>query len=64
MSNYNRRSDGESNEEFARRRKKQKVNLWMCVGVAVLIALLLIWLTIADFWGDTDVAAAIAPRYL
>ena len=62
MSNYNRRRDGESNEEFARRRKKQKVNLWMCVCVAVLIALLLIWLTIADFWGDTDVAA-IAPCY-
>lgn len=35
----------------------------MCVGVAVLIALLLIWLTIADIWGDTDVAA-IAPCYL
>ena len=35
----------------------------MCVCVAVLIALLLIGLTIADFWGDTDVAA-IAPCYL
>ena len=62
MSNYNRRRDEESNEEFARRRKKQKVNTWLCVGVGVLIILLLVWLTIADFSGDTDVAAAIMPR--
>ena len=27
----------------------------------ILIALLIYWLTIADFSGDTDVAAAIAP---
>lgn len=61
MSNYNRRRDGESNEEFARRRKKQKINLWMWIGVIVLILLLFAWLTIADFSGDTDVAAAIMP---
>lgn len=63
MSNYNRKRDGERDEEYARRRRKHKVNLWMCVGVAVLIALLLIWLTIADIWGDTDVAVAIMPIF-
>lgn len=39
--------------------KSSKTQLWLVIGVVVLIALLIIWLTIADFWGDTDVAAAI-----
>lgn len=40
-------------------KKNKKTSLWLMVGVCVLIALLLVWLTIADFWGDTDVAAFI-----
>lgn len=37
--------------------KKGKV--WLIIGVAVLIVLLFVWLSIADLWGDTDVAAFI-----
>lgn len=40
-------------------KKKNKTSMWLIVGVCALIALLLIWLTIADLWGDTDVAAFI-----
>lgn len=42
-------------------RQNSRVNLWLAIGAGVLIVLLLVWLTIADFWGDTDVAASIAP---
>lgn len=34
---------------------------WIAVGVIVFIILLFIWLTMADLWGDTDVAAFIPP---
>ena len=37
--------------------KKRGVGGWLIIGVLVLIALLLIWLTVADLFGDTDVAA-------
>lgn len=43
------------------KKKKSNVSLWLSIGVAVLIILLIAWLTIADFFGDTDVAAFIAP---
>lgn len=36
-----------------------KVNLWAFIGAIALIILLILWLTIADLWGDTDVAAAV-----
>lgn len=36
-------------------------NTWIAVGVIVFIILLFIWLTMADLWGDTDVAAFIPP---
>ncbi len=39
--------------------KKSSVSLWLVIGVIVLIVLLFVWLTIADLWGDTDVAAYI-----
>lgn len=35
--------------------------MWLVIGVIVLIVLLLVWLTVADFLGDTDVAAFINP---
>lgn len=41
--------------------KRKKLNAWLLIGVLVLIALLLIWLTIASFFGDTDVAAMALP---
>lgn len=45
-----------------KRRTRKGVSTWMYIGVAVLILLLLVWLSIADLWGDTDVAAdMIAP---
>ncbi len=37
------------------RRKKRGASFWMYVGVAVLIILLLVWISIAEFTGDTDV---------
>lgn len=39
--------------------KKNKRNFWMYIGVGVLIVLLIVWLTIASLWEDTDVAAFI-----
>ena len=49
------------NDRLRREVKKEKKHnmgkMWLYIGVAVLILLLILWLTIADFWGDTDVAA-------
>lgn len=45
--------------------KKQKAkNLWIAFGALFLIILLIIWLTVADMTGDTDVAAFISPLSL
>lgn len=38
---------------------KGKTPMWIYFGVGILILLLLVWLTIADFWGDTDVNAIV-----
>lgn len=40
-------------------KKNKKVNAWLVIGVIVLIVLLLVWLSVAEFTGDTDVAAFI-----
>lgn len=40
-------------------KRKNNVSLWVGIGAIILIILLLVWLTIADFAGDTDVAAFI-----
>ncbi len=42
------------------KQSNSKRNVWLAVVAVVLIVLLLVWLTIADMWGDTDVNA-IAP---
>ncbi len=42
-------------------KKKSSTSMWLVIGVIVLIILLFLWLTVADFFGDTDVAAMIAP---
>lgn len=40
---------------------KSATSVWVAIGAVVLIILLILWLTLADFSGDTDVAAMIAP---
>ncbi len=40
-------------------KRNKKTQTWLVIGACILIALLLIWLTMADLWGDTDVAACI-----
>lgn len=42
-------------------KEKKSTTLWVAIGAVILIILLLIWLTVADFFGDTDVAAMVAP---
>lgn len=42
-------------------RKKNNRNIWISIGAVVLIILLIVWLTTADFFGDNDVAALITP---
>ncbi len=37
--------------------KKLGISPWLVVGVLVLIALLIVWLTVADMTGSTDVNA-------
>lgn len=56
------RTRQDSYGEPARRRgaRKSGASVWLWFGVGILILLLLVWLTIADFWGDTDVAAMIS----
>ena len=58
--NYNSFEDNAVNRKLERdvkHSRKGKASVWMLFGVGILILLLLVWLTIADFWGDTDVAA-------
>ena len=38
-----------------------KISIWLLIGVIVLIVLLLVWLTVADIFGDTDVPAFVTP---
>lgn len=45
--------------EMKEKNRSSRVSVWLVIGVLVLIALLIVWLTIADLWGDTDVAAFI-----
>ena len=39
--------------------RKKKTNIWLIIGAILLIALIIYWLWIAMFTGDTDVAAFI-----
>lgn len=43
------------------KKESKGYSIWLIVGVIVLIVLLLVWLTIADIFGDTDVAAFVSP---
>lgn len=52
------------NSDIKRRRNKvNRTSIWIAIGAIILIILLILWLTMADMWGDTDVAAAILPRF-
>lgn len=42
-------------------KRNRNFSLWAAIGAIVLIILLFIWLTMADLWGDTDVAAYAIP---
>lgn len=48
-------------EKALRRSRRKSFSLWAAIGAIILIILLIIWLTMADLWGDTDVAAFTAP---
>ncbi len=43
------------------RKRKNGTSLWVAIGAIILIILLIVWLTMADFWHDTDVAAFLTP---
>lgn len=43
------------------KKSKNRINVWVAIGAAILIILLLVWLTVAFLSGDTDVAAFIVP---
>lgn len=42
-------------------RKKNRLSLWLAIGAIFLIILLIIWLTVADLTGNTDVASFLHP---
>ena len=42
---------------MVRQRNKRgsgRTSIWLLFGAGILILLLIVWLTIADFWGDTS----------
>lgn len=49
---------------MARNNKRNSKSIWVAIGAIFLIILLIIWLTVADLSGDTDVAAFINPSVL
>lgn len=49
---------------MSERKRKSNTTLWVAIGAIVLIILLLVWLTVADFFGDTDVSACISHSML
>lgn len=46
---------------MSEKENSSKKSWWLIAGVVILIVLLFVWLTVADFFGDTDVAAFINP---
>lgn len=61
------RMDRRDNFEHAPRMKRKGLGgtpLWVSIGAAVLIVLLLVWLSIALFTGDTDVNFIALPSIL
>jgi|GEM_PF-5677367 type VI protein secretion system component VasF len=55
MNDYERRLKNRENERQERRaRNRRRAQIWLVVGVVVLITLLFFWVDIADMlgWGD------------
>lgn len=55
MNDYERRLKNRENERQKRRaRNRRRAQIWLVVGVVVLITLLFFWVDIADMlgWGD------------
>lgn len=55
MNDYERRLKNRENERQERRaRNRRRAQIWLVVGVVVLITLLFFWVDIADIlgWGD------------
>lgn len=52
-------SSKRTRRRICRHKYRRRQGLWMAGGVAVLIFLLILWLTLADMSGNTDVAAII-----
>jgi len=48
-------------KEHRRSSRVNRSSIWVAIGAVILIILLIIWLTMADIAGDTDVAACILP---
>ncbi len=46
---------------MSEKENSSKKSWWLVAGVVILIVLLFVWLTVADFFVDTDVAAFINP---
>ena len=46
---------------MSRKNKRTPKSIWVAIGAIFLIILLIIWLTVADLTGDTDVAAFMSP---
>ncbi|MBO4955662.1 MAG: hypothetical protein J6C77_04590 [Muribaculaceae bacterium] len=44
-------------EDRNRQRRRRNTQMWLAIGAIVLVILLIVWLTEADLWGDTDVNA-------
>ncbi|MDE5573078.1 MAG: hypothetical protein K2N79_04825 [Muribaculaceae bacterium] len=56
----NRRNDLHDHGNHKRERRRS-ISLWASIGAVILIILLIVWLTMADLWGDTDVAQFALP---
>ena len=46
---------------MSHKNKRIPKSIWVAIGAIFLIILLIIWLTVADLTGDTDVAAFMSP---
>lgn len=49
---------------MSKKPRLSRTNIWLAIGAAILIILLLIWLTFASLTGDTDVAACIPSPFI
>ncbi len=53
-----------SDRRDRRMNKRSNRNLWVAIGAVILVILLIAWIVMAGFDGDTDVAAMITSPWL